>query len=242
MHHQKAKIDPFLFLVATMWIFACSLFLLNAVGFVPYYVSGEAPTVSDTAAHTYLTNTDVEKGLPTPAKPVATSGPLTTPINSSLPSAITVAPEVPFLPEKIIIPGLNKELPVVNPTSDDVETLDAELLRAVVRYPQSGLLNADGNIFIFGHSSHLRTVHNPLFKAFNGIETLAPGSLIQLIGGGRVFVYRVIAQQTVSADTALVDFVVAPGKRLLTLSTCDSFGAKTDRFVTTAEFSVSYVQ
>jgi LPXTG-site transpeptidase (sortase) family protein len=88
----------------------------------------------------------------------------------------------------------------------------------------------------------LRTVHNEFFKAFNGIESLPKGALIQLVGGGRVFVYQVIKQEILSANTDLVDLSVIPGKRTLILSTCDSFGAKTDRFVTTAEFTVSYGQ
>lgn len=248
------KTDPFLFLVVTMWVFAASLFVLNAVGFVPYYVTGDAPTVSDTTKREYITNQTLPKQTPDSASPgrqqstdgtsvstpVTANDPFLTPINSNLPSATMVEPEIPFLPERILIPGLNKELPVVNPVSADVAVLDRELLDAVVRYPDSGLLNADGNMFIFGHSSHLRTVHNPLFKAFNGIETLPKGSLIQVIGGGRVFVYQVTQQQKVSADSALVDLTPIPGRRYLTLSTCNSFGEKSDRFVTTAEFSVSY--
>jgi LPXTG-site transpeptidase (sortase) family protein len=250
MVHAK-KIDPFLFLVVTMWVFAASLFVLNAVGFVPYYVTGDAPTVSDTTKREYQTlpkttsdSASLGRQQSTDGIPVQTptnvNDPFLTPINSNLPSATMVEPEIPFLPEKILIPGLNKELPVVNPVSADVAVLDRELLDAVVRYPDSGLLNADGNMFIFGHSSHLRTVHNPMFKAFNGIETLPKGSLIQVIGGGRVFVYQVTKQEKVSADSALVDLTPIPGRRYLTLSTCNSFGEKSDRFVTTAEFSVSY--
>jgi LPXTG-site transpeptidase (sortase) family protein len=227
----KKKTDPFLFLVVSMWVFACSLFLLNSVNFVPYYVTGDAPTVSDVAKREYIQ----QPKLPTAPDPFPNHA------QSNVPSATTAAPDLAFLPELIKIPALNKELPVVNPVKDDVATLDRELLDAVVRFPGSGLLNEDGNIFIFGHSSHLRTVNNPLFKAFNGIESLPIGSLIQVIGGGRVYVYQVTRQQKVSADSALVDLTPASGQRLLTLSTCNSFGAKTDRFVVTAAFSVSYI-
>lgn len=253
--HSSKKVDPFLLLVVTMWVFACSLFLLNSIGFVPYYVSGEAPTVSEEKVErVYLTNADIAKktldsrqqtidSQPTPAiPPTNPNDPFLSPIQNNLPSATTAAPDLPFLPERIILPGLNRELPVVNPASSDVATLDRELLEAVVRYPGSGLLNEDGNVFIFGHSSHLRTVKNELFKAFNGIESLPRGSLIQVIGGGRVYVYQVEKVAKVSADNALVDLAPVPGQRLLTLSTCDSFGAKSDRFVVTARFSVSYIQ
>lgn len=232
------RIDPFLFLVVTMWVFASTLFLLNAAGFVPYYIDGSAPTVSDTTHREYLTDADVNTS-PVTTNPVQTP-PHTSDMQQPLPGVITEVPDVAFLPERIRIPDLDKELVVVNPVKNDVATLDRELLDAVVRYPESGLLNEDGNIFIFGHSSHLRTVHNPLFKAFNGIETLTKGALIQLLAEGRVYVYQVTKVQKVSANSALVDLRPRPGERILTLSTCNSFGEKSDRFVVTAAFSVAY--
>jgi LPXTG-site transpeptidase (sortase) family protein len=241
------KTDPFLLLVITMWVFAASLFLCNAVGFVPYYIDGSTPTVSDTTKREYQTIEDAEaitkkRNETTPVPNTEPDDFFIKPIGGDLPSVVAAAPDVPFLPESLRIPALNRELSVVNPVKRDVATLDRELLDAVVRYPDSGLLNEDGNIFIFGHSSHLRTVHNQLFKAFNGIETLPKGSLLELLANGRVFVYQVTNVKKVSADDALVDLDVASGQRILTLSTCNSFGAKTDRFVVTAEFSVSYVQ
>ena len=139
-----------------------------------------------------------------------------------------------FLPERIRIPILGTDLPIENPTSRDVSVLDRALLQSVVRYPGSGLLGEDGNVFIFGHSTGHRTVHNQLFKAFNGIQNLEKNSLIELVSGNHLYIYQVEKVITTNADDALVDLTIVPGLRRLTLSTCDSFGSKSSRFVVVA--------
>jgi LPXTG-site transpeptidase (sortase) family protein len=206
--------DRFLFVVIFVWVFAGSLFLLNTIGYVPYYIDGTVPTVSDTAT----LEQDVEK-QPEDMLPVA-------------------IPELamPVLPERIRIPSLDRDLSIANPTSKDVALLDRALLESVVRYPGSGLLEEDGNVFIFGHSTGYRTVRNQLFKAFNGIQNLEEGSIIELIAEGSVYIYQVTKVTKTDAEDALVDLSVTPGVRRLTLSTCDSFGAKSSRFVVEAAF------
>jgi LPXTG-site transpeptidase (sortase) family protein len=147
-----------------------------------------------------------------------------------------------YLPETIVIPSLKKTIPVSNPQSRDVSVLDKALLKAVVRYPGSGLLGQEGNIFIFGHSTGYRTVNNALFKAFNGIQNLEEGSVIELHGKGKIHIYQVTKVTKADANEALVDLKVESGERKLTLSTCDSFGKKTSRFVVEAAFLSEFAQ
>ncbi len=214
-----------LFLVLFSWIFAGSLALLNLGGYVPYYVDGTPPTVSDV----YIPG---EENIDTPVAP------LTEPVPEDVSGEpVELPPElIGYLPEKIIIPSLNKTITVASPQSRDVAVLDKALLKAVVRYPGSGLLGKEGNIFIFGHSTGYRTVNNQMFKAFNGIQNLEKGSVIELYGQGKIHVYQVTSVTRADANDALVDLRVSPGERKLTLSTCDSFGKKSSRFVVEAEF------
>jgi LPXTG-site transpeptidase (sortase) family protein len=136
------------------------------------------------------------------------------------------------LPTEIRIPSLDRVVPVDNPVSTDVAALDKALLTATVRYPTSAKLGAEGNVIIFGHSSHLPIVRNQLFKAFNDIETLEKGDEIVVKGSRHEYVYAV---ETVTEADANLDAIplTVDGKRL-TLATCDSFGSTAGRFIVTA--------
>lgn len=141
-------------------------------------------------------------------------------------------------PTRIIIDAIGVDSVVSSPNSRDIDVLDEALLDGVVHYPGSALLNDDENMFLFGHSSRLPVVHNQAFKVFNRLSDLEEGQIIRVQGNGVENVYRVRSVELVNANEALVTF--GEGEKQLTLSTCDSFGAKDDRFVVKADFIGSY--
>ncbi|QSH39415.1 sortase [Candidatus Kaiserbacteria bacterium] len=144
-------------------------------------------------------------------------------------NAITV------FPDRLVVPSLGIDLPISNPQTRDIQALDEELKTAAVRYPDSAKLGEQGgNVLLFGHSSRLPIVRNQLFKAFNDIEKLSEGNIIQAHSGTDVYSYRVsrVYQANATDDKIALD---VEGHRL-TLLTCDSFGAKSDRWVVEAEF------
>jgi LPXTG-site transpeptidase (sortase) family protein len=146
-------------------------------------------------------------------------------------------PEV--LPETISIPKLNLTAVVANPTSNDPEVLDQNLLYGAVRYPGSGSLGTEGqNVIVFGHSSYLPVVQNQAFKTFDGIQNLAHGDKILVTGAGKTYVYEVETVAAASAQTDGIPLTVSGNK--LTLVTCDSFKTKSDRFVVVAHLVESY--
>ena len=140
-------------------------------------------------------------------------------------------------PGRLVVPRLGIDLPVSNPTTRDIAALDEELKSAVVRYPDSATLGIDGgNTLIFGHSSRLPIVRNQFFKAFNNIEDLADGEeIIVHAQNGDSYHYRVSRVYRASATDDRIPLQVA-GHRL-TLLTCDSFGAKSDRWVVEADYT-----
>jgi LPXTG-site transpeptidase (sortase) family protein len=142
---------------------------------------------------------------------------------------------VPFVvPVRIVIDKIGVNGPVSNPDSEKTEDLDEALLKGAVRYPGSGSLLDNDNIFIFGHSSFLPVVNNPAYRIFNRLNQLGIGDDIKLHSEKMEYIFRVIKIEKVKADEALIRFET--GKKKLVLSTCDSFGKKTDRFVVEAEF------
>ena len=149
---------------------------------------------------------------------------------------VTVASE---FPTKIVIPSLDLETIVSNPTSASLPVLDALLLKGAVRYPTSGLLGTKGsNVVIFAHASYLPIVQNQAYKAFNGIQNLKVGEKIYVSGKDRTFVYFVETVAKADANNAGVPLSVEGNK--LTLITCDSFASKNDRFVVIAVLVESY--
>ncbi|MCI0619784.1 sortase [Candidatus Wolfebacteria bacterium] len=141
-------------------------------------------------------------------------------------------------PVRIMIDAIGIDVTVLNPESQDIAVLDEALLEGAVRYPGSANLEEEGNVFLFGHSSYLPRVINPSFKAFNGIQRLESGDIIRARSRSDEYIYRVTSVKLVDANEAWVD--LSRTGRKLTLSTCDSFGQKQDRFVVEAEFIGSY--
>lgn len=142
------------------------------------------------------------------------------------------------LPVKIAIPAINLAVTIANPITTNVNALDQLLLRGAVRYPTSAELGENGNVILFGHSSYLPIVFNQSYKTFDGIQRLTNGDLITVYSSDAAYVYAVQSVTKESANDATIPLSVAG--RVLTLSTCDSFGKKTDRFVVVANFVESH--
>lgn len=138
------------------------------------------------------------------------------------------------LPLSIKIPSIGVNAQIYNPATTSPTVLDDYLLKGAVRYPGSGLLSGDGNIFIFGHSTGFKIVNNQAFKTFSGLKNLKQGDLVYVYSEGYEYTYKVFSVKIITADKALVEFNT--NNKLLTLSTCDTFGAKSDRVVAQSEF------
>ncbi len=136
-------------------------------------------------------------------------------------------------PVRIVIDKIGVDATVANPSSTNIATLDDYLSRGAVRYPGSGLLGS-GNVFLFGHSTSLNVVNNQAYKTFNGLRDLTAGDLIKVYSANRTYVYRVTTVTLVDSNKALVE--LGDSKNILTLSTCNTFGAKSERYVVEADY------
>ncbi len=147
-------------------------------------------------------------------------------IEESLPEVVTA------LPTTLTIPSLERVATVANPTTSDITTLDGELLKGLVRHPDSAKLGEKGNILILGHSSYLPNVMNKNYQALNGIQKLVWGDLITLSSDTTVYTYRVDKVYQSKASDVVIKTDNSGQK--LTLVTCNSFGSKEDRFIVEA--------
>ncbi len=136
-------------------------------------------------------------------------------------------------PDRIIIDKVGVNTIITNPNTRDVSVLDQNLSQGAVHYPGSGTIER-GNMFIFGHSSGLANIRNQAYKAFNGIEKLNSGDQIKIIAEGKTYLYKVINVKLLNENEAMITF--DNSARKLTLTTCNTFGSKQDRWVVEAVF------
>lgn len=141
-------------------------------------------------------------------------------------------------PKRIIIDAIDVDSTIVAPDSRDITVMDDALKDGVVHYPGSGLISNTGTMFLFGHSSSLPVIYNEMYKVFNHLSELESGNTIRIQGGGVENVYRVTSVTLEDSEEALVD--LSGSDRNLIISTCNSFGAKSERFVVHADFVGSY--
>lgn len=159
--------------------------------------------------------------------------------SAAAPAAADEAPALPAeaagdpYPVAIVIDRLDREVAVLNPAASNVATLDAALLKGAVRHPDSADLNdPDGNILILGHSSYLKTVFNKNYQAFNGIQNLTWGDTIRLRSNDTEYVYQV--DRVYQDKASNITIPTRSDQPKLTLTTCNTFGTKEDRFVVEA--------
>jgi len=137
-------------------------------------------------------------------------------------------------PIQIIIPKIAIDSKIENPNSTDSKILDEALLTGAVHYPGSGSLKDTSNMFIFGHSTNHEVVKNIAYRTFNRLNELNIGDEVRVRSNTTEYIYAVRLVSKAQASESLVTF--SNKKRMLTLSTCDSFGEKSERFVVEAEF------
>jgi LPXTG-site transpeptidase (sortase) family protein len=138
-------------------------------------------------------------------------------------------------PIRIVIDKIDVDVAVSNPNTTNVATLDEYLKQGAVRYPGSGFLGS-GNMFLFAHSTGIKVVNNQAYKAFNGLKNLSSGDIIKVFSKNKVYQYKVTSVILVDQTKALVEF--NSRKNMLTLSTCNTFGAKSERYVVEADFII----
>ncbi len=196
-----------IFLATTVVMFVLSLSAAESVGFVPYYVDGSSP------AHDRVALSSIPQLGEESAASIVVRG---------------------VVPERITASAIGLDLLIQNPATKDADALDVLLSAGPVRYPDSALLGEGGTMFVFAHSSHLPIVHNKMYQAFNRINELGVGDTIVVSGASRTDTYRVTSVRHTDASEEMID-LASGGAGKLVLSTCDTFGKKTARWVVEAE-------
>lgn len=212
-------------------VFTVSYLLLVAVDFLPEEPTKETEVAEETSEIHDDQNMDTSSSTEeesTDPPPTEASG-----VSSYVSDEEIVISREVILPTKVYFERLDRTVEVFNPTSRAIADLDEALLGGVVRHPDSATLDQEGNVFILGHSSYLPNVFNKNFQAFNGIQNLEWGDIIEVTSGDLVFVYAV--DQVYKAKAQEVTVPIANTGKMLTIATCNSFGSTDDRYIVEAK-------
>lgn len=211
MAPQKDSKETWIFVGHIAGVFILTLVILGVVGLLPKEL---LPTFSPAFQNPPARNTapasfDVPTFTPDPVITTATK------------------------PVHVQIPEVGVNINIMQPDSPRVDILDEALKQGAVYYPGSGTIE-QGTIYLFGHSSNWKVVKNQAYRAFSDVDKLSAGSEIYLTADNKLYVYEVETVSHVDANVGYVD-LSQPGRRLV-ISTCDTFGEKSDRWVVTAVF------
>jgi LPXTG-site transpeptidase (sortase) family protein len=210
MTKNISKKGNVIFLWNTGWIFGVLVALLVAIDFVPEQKQAQSAVVRANEVSSVENTEDI-------------------------PEASIIYAQKDTIPVRVEVPSVGIDTIVLTPSSTDVEVLDTALLNGSVHYPQSAFAGELGNMLIFGHSSYLPVVHNKAFQAFNELSKVKVGSLVSIYSETHVFEYEVKQVKLARAEDTTIYFTAEVPT--LTLATCNTFGAKEDRWIVTATLS-----
>lgn len=207
---------PFSFAITFLALFALVFAFLAMTDSLPDATTGTEPA-AQTATNSQQDAPSVSGG----AQQIATD-----------PGA---APQVPV---RVVAKDIGLDVSVSNPATTSVDLLDKALEDGAVRYPTSALLNEEGTVLLFGHSSYLPIVYHQYYKTFNGIQNLKEGETVSVFAAGTEYRYTVTGVRIANADEDVIELPQS-GKHLV-LVTCDSFATKSTRYVVNADFVGAY--
>jgi len=160
----------------------------------------------------------------------------------------TVSDELEWIPERLIIPGIELDTTIIAAGMRELEYEGALYQQwtapnefAVGWHSTSATLGLIGNTVLNGH-------HNVYGEVFRDLEHLDVGDLIEVYSGGRVFLYEVVVRvilkerwQPLEVRMENARWLQSSADERLTLVTCWPYESNTHRLVLAA-FPLGWVQ
>ncbi len=144
--------------------------------------------------------------------------------------------------ERIIIPRINKNVPIVKTTDQNLikrdwsaleKDIQGALRDGVVHYPGTAEPGQNGNVVITGHSSYFSWDPGRFKDVFALLHQVVIGDKILVYHNQKLFVYEVYDIKVVTPDK--VDVLTQGNGDKLTLITCTPVGTNLKRLVVIAK-------
>ncbi len=226
---NDARIQFWRFLGVFFVIFFLAATFLYIIDFVPEKPSDESMNVESVESFAEIVDVNAIAAAPVSVESAVVAAPIQ-PLASAPSTAYASTGNVPV---RIVVPSVGVDTSVIEPKGSDIASLDTALLSGAVRYPASATFSEAGDIMILGHQSYLPVVRNKAFKAFNDLQDLEAGEEIIVYSATEKYTYRVFSVVLAQASDGKV--ALRKGVSGLVLVTCNSLGAKEDRYVVTAD-------
>lgn len=157
------------------------------------------------------------------------------PIGSAIPSEKPSSPP-PIGADKILIPTLGVDAPIVYATARNEKAFQLALRDGVTHYPGTALPGEIGNVFLFGHSSDFSWAQGDYKTVFALLPHMIPGEFITVSGPDNIpHIYKIFETKVVNPDDVGILSQETEGKALLTVQTSYPLGTALKRFIVIAE-------
>jgi LPXTG-site transpeptidase (sortase) family protein len=147
------------------------------------------------------------------------------------------------LENRIILPKIGKNVPLVNIETDSLQRSDWEQLEqdiqdalqdGVVHYPGTAKPGQIGNVFVTGHSSYYLWDPGKFKDVFARLHDMYEGDEFTIYWNQDVYHYRIRERKVVSPEETSV-LEQPKDERIATLMTCTPIGTAKDRLILVAE-------
>ncbi len=145
--------------------------------------------------------------------------------------------------DRLVIPKLNLNAPIVIPSNDALmredwkkleEDIQTSLQDGVVHYPGTAKPGQAGNFFLTGHSSYFPWAPGAFKSIFARLHQLEVGDEYWVFYGGDKHRFRVtVKKEVLPSDVSVLDQPLS--KRISTLMTCTPVGTTLRRLIIQAE-------
>lgn len=191
----------------------------------------------------YTLNPYIERIMePAAQKPTQELLPVTATIAQSKKQIPPIELDVAPPDDRIIIPRINKNVPIVSVSAENLlkrdwseleKDIQDSLKDGVVHYPGTAEPGQHGNVVITGHSSYFIWDPGNFKDVFALLHEVAIGDDVVVYHNQVKYVYRVYETQVVMPDK--VDILTQQGGDILTLITCTPVGTNLKRLVVIAK-------
>ena len=152
--------------------------------------------------------------------------------------AIDIAPP----DDRIIIPNINKNVPIVNVKTENLikrdwsaleKDIQESLRDGVIHYPGTAYPGMNGNVVITGHSSYFVWDPGRFKDVFALLHEVNVGDKVIIYYQQKKYIYQIYEKKVVTPDK--VDVLSQDGTNKLTLITCTPVGTNLKRLVVLAQ-------
>ncbi|MFA5967089.1 MAG: class D sortase [Patescibacteria group bacterium] len=159
--------------------------------------------------------------------------PVAAPDYKTIAPTIETQPKPAITENKVIIPKINVDAPIVFPATADNQVILEAIKNGVAHYPGTALPGKAGNVFITGHSSYYWWSGGQYNRVFTLLDKLTVNDLIYIHYGGNEYVYKV--RDSIVVLPSQTEVLNPTATATLSLMTCTPVGTNLKRLIVRAD-------